>query len=62
MENCQTEPGSNLLSYCCVSGISVSSLSDGLFVLHVPSEDNKQKVRPKTSHKSFLRMFLIYFV
>lgn len=26
------------------AGISVSSLSDGLFVLHVPSDDNKQKV------------------
>lgn len=30
---------------CCPTGISVSSLSDGLFVLHVPSDDNKQKVR-----------------
>lgn len=29
----------------CPTGISVSSLSDGLFVLHVPSDDNKQKVR-----------------
>lgn len=27
------------------SGISVSSLSDGVFVLHVPTEDKKQKVR-----------------
>lgn len=27
------------------AGISVSSLSDGLFVLHVPSDDNKQKVQ-----------------
>ncbi|MGH0160727.1 UNVERIFIED_CONTAM: hypothetical protein FKN15_039878 [Acipenser sinensis] len=26
-----------------MKGISVSSLSDGLFVLHVPCEDNKQK-------------------
>lgn len=26
------------------SGISVSSLSDSLFVLHVQREDNKQKV------------------
>uniref|UniRef100_A0A8C5E6Z1 Myosin motor domain-containing protein n=1 Tax=Gouania willdenowi TaxID=441366 RepID=A0A8C5E6Z1_GOUWI len=25
------------------TGVSVSSLSDGLFVLHVPSDDNKQK-------------------
>lgn len=29
----------------CPAGISVSSLSDGLFVLHVPSDDNKQKVK-----------------
>ncbi|KYO25370.1 unconventional myosin-Ic-like [Alligator mississippiensis] len=27
----------------CVAGISVSSLSDNLFVLHVHCEDNKQK-------------------
>lgn len=27
-----------------LTGISVSSLSDGIFVLHVPSEDRKQKV------------------
>lgn len=27
------------------AGISVSSLSDGLFVLHVPGDDNKQKVK-----------------
>ena len=33
------------------AGISVSSLSDGLFVLHVPSDDNKQKVRPTACHK-----------
>lgn len=26
-------------------GISLSSLSDGMVVLHMPSEDNKQKVR-----------------
>lgn len=30
------------------AGISVSSLSDGVFVLHVPSEDNKQKVKMRT--------------
>lgn len=30
------------------AGISVSSLSDGLFVLHVPSDDNKQKVQLKS--------------
>lgn len=29
------------------SGISVSSLSDGIFVLHVACEDNKQKVGVK---------------
>lgn len=29
----------------CVAGISVSSLSDNLFVLHVKCEDNKQKVQ-----------------
>lgn len=28
-----------------LTGISVSSLSDGIFVLHMPSEDRKQKVR-----------------
>ena len=27
-----------------IAGISVSSLSDNLFVLHVHCEDNKQKV------------------
>eukprot|EP00061_Rhincodon_typus_P016152 g44214.t1 len=31
------------IDYIDLSGISVSSLSDGLFVLHVPCEDNKQK-------------------
>uniref|UniRef100_A0A7N8WN81 Myosin Ic, paralog b n=1 Tax=Mastacembelus armatus TaxID=205130 RepID=A0A7N8WN81_9TELE len=31
------------IDYTALKGISVSSLSDGLFVLHVPSEDNKQK-------------------
>ncbi|XP_041850351.1 unconventional myosin-Ic-like isoform X2 [Melanotaenia boesemani] len=31
------------IDYGTLKGISVSSLSDGLFVLHVPSEDNKQK-------------------
>uniref|UniRef100_A0A3Q2GJI7 Myosin Ic, paralog b n=1 Tax=Cyprinodon variegatus TaxID=28743 RepID=A0A3Q2GJI7_CYPVA len=31
------------IDYGSLKGISVSSLSDGLFVLHVPSEDNKQK-------------------
>lgn len=31
------------------AGISVSSLSDGLFVLHVPTEDNKQKVSAAAS-------------
>ena len=33
------------------AGISVSSLSDGLFVLHVPSDDNKQKVKPRMCHE-----------
>lgn len=41
------------LPQCCVgcqwllsiAGISVSSLSDNLFVLHVHCEDNKQKVK-----------------
>ncbi|XP_040006602.1 unconventional myosin-Ic isoform X1 [Xiphias gladius] len=31
------------IDYTALRGISVSSLSDGLFVLHMPSEDNKQK-------------------
>uniref|UniRef100_A0A8C7Y095 Myosin Ic, paralog b n=1 Tax=Oryzias sinensis TaxID=183150 RepID=A0A8C7Y095_9TELE len=31
------------IDYGALKGISVSSLSDGLFVLHVPSDDNKQK-------------------
>ncbi|XP_066552170.1 unconventional myosin-Ic isoform X3 [Amia ocellicauda] len=31
------------IDYSALRGISVSSLSDGLFVLHVPCEDNKQK-------------------
>ncbi|GCB79458.1 hypothetical protein scyTo_0017893, partial [Scyliorhinus torazame] len=31
------------IEYTNLNGISVSSLSDGLFVLHVPCEDNKQK-------------------
>ncbi|XP_034023677.1 unconventional myosin-Ic-like isoform X2 [Thalassophryne amazonica] len=31
------------IDYTALKGISVSSLSDGLFVLHVPSDDNKQK-------------------
>ncbi|XP_056297946.1 unconventional myosin-Ic-like isoform X1 [Pseudoliparis swirei] len=31
------------IDYASLKGISVSSLSDGLFVLHVLSEDNKQK-------------------
>ncbi|CAG14833.1 unnamed protein product [Tetraodon nigroviridis] len=31
------------IDYAALKGISVSSLSDGLFVLHVPSDDNKQK-------------------
>ncbi|XP_078729941.1 unconventional myosin-Ic [Lampetra fluviatilis] len=31
------------IDYSQLAGISVSSLSDGLFVLHVPCEDNKQK-------------------
>uniref|UniRef100_A0AAX7VS13 Myosin Ic, paralog b n=1 Tax=Astatotilapia calliptera TaxID=8154 RepID=A0AAX7VS13_ASTCA len=31
------------IDYGALKGISVSSLSDGVFVLHVPSEDNKQK-------------------
>lgn len=34
-----------------IAGISVSSLSDGLFVLHVPSDDNKQKVKPGRNKK-----------
>lgn len=33
-----------LLWLLCLTGISVSSLSDGIFVLHMPSEDRKQKV------------------
>ncbi|XP_067102822.1 unconventional myosin-Ic-like [Osmerus mordax] len=31
------------IEYTALKGISVSSLSDGVFVLHVPSDDNKQK-------------------
>ncbi|XP_076138752.1 myosin Ic, paralog b isoform X1 [Alosa pseudoharengus] len=31
------------VDYNSLKGISVSSLSDGVFVLHVPCEDNKQK-------------------
>uniref|UniRef100_A0A667Z2E5 Myosin Ic, paralog b n=2 Tax=Myripristis murdjan TaxID=586833 RepID=A0A667Z2E5_9TELE len=31
------------IDYKALKGVSVSSLSDGLFVLHVPSDDNKQK-------------------
>ncbi|KAL0994280.1 hypothetical protein UPYG_G00120170 [Umbra pygmaea] len=31
------------IEYATLRGISVSSLSDGFLVLHVPSEDNKQK-------------------
>uniref|UniRef100_A0A6Q2Z4I8 Myosin Ic, paralog b n=1 Tax=Esox lucius TaxID=8010 RepID=A0A6Q2Z4I8_ESOLU len=31
------------IDYASLKGISVSSLSDGVFVLHVPTEDNKQK-------------------
>lgn len=31
------------IEYAALRGISVSSLSDGMFVLHMPSEDNKQK-------------------
>uniref|UniRef100_A0A3Q3AVC3 Myosin Ic, paralog b n=1 Tax=Kryptolebias marmoratus TaxID=37003 RepID=A0A3Q3AVC3_KRYMA len=31
------------ITYDALKGVSVSSLSDGLFVLHVPSDDNKQK-------------------
>lgn len=31
------------IDYAALRGISLSSLSDGMFVLHMPSEDNKQK-------------------
>ncbi|XP_029956163.1 unconventional myosin-Ic [Salarias fasciatus] len=31
------------IDYAALRGISVSSLSDGMFVLHMPTEDNKQK-------------------
>uniref|UniRef100_A0A671Y226 Myosin Ic, paralog a n=1 Tax=Sparus aurata TaxID=8175 RepID=A0A671Y226_SPAAU len=31
------------MDYSAMRGISVSSLSDGVFVVHMPSEDNKQK-------------------
>ncbi|XP_063061883.1 myosin Ic, paralog b isoform X2 [Engraulis encrasicolus] len=31
------------IDYNALKGVSVSSLSDGIFVLHVPCEDNKQK-------------------
>lgn len=35
-------------------GISVSSLSDGMFVLHVACEDNKQKVSLKIDYLLFI--------
>lgn len=38
------------------AGISVSSLSDGVFVLHVPSDDNKQKVNAKKPLKKHSEM------
>uniref|UniRef100_A0A3P8S6H3 Myosin Ic, paralog a n=1 Tax=Amphiprion percula TaxID=161767 RepID=A0A3P8S6H3_AMPPE len=31
------------IDYAALRGISVGSLSDGMFVLHMPTEDNKQK-------------------
>ncbi|KAM3601771.1 uncharacterized protein V6R79_018656 [Siganus canaliculatus] len=31
------------IDYAALRGISLSSLSDGMFVVHMPSEDNKQK-------------------
>ncbi|CAJ1064185.1 unconventional myosin-Ic [Xyrichtys novacula] len=31
------------IDYSALRGISVSSLSDGMFVIHMPNEDNKQK-------------------
>ncbi|XP_029028817.1 unconventional myosin-Ic isoform X2 [Betta splendens] len=31
------------MDYAALRGISVGSLSDGMFVLHMPNEDNKQK-------------------
>lgn len=43
-------PALTLLPNLCppLLGISVSSLSDSLFVLHVQREDNKQKVPRRT--------------
>lgn len=43
---CREAPALILIPNLCPSpsGISVSSLSDSLFVLHVQREDNKQKV------------------
>lgn len=38
----------------CLTGISVSSLSDGIFVLHMPSEDRKQKVQLAPSAVAYL--------
>uniref|UniRef100_A0A8B9TPF8 Unconventional myosin-Ic n=1 Tax=Anas platyrhynchos TaxID=8839 RepID=A0A8B9TPF8_ANAPL len=38
------------IDYANLTGISVSSLSDNLFVLHVHCEDNKQKVMGPSSH------------
>lgn len=32
------------IDYANLTGVSISSLSDSLFVLHVQREDNKQKV------------------
>lgn len=45
-ELCRETPALILIPNLCPSpsGISVSSLSDSLFVLHVQREDNKQKV------------------
>lgn len=50
-EESKTNKKSDTLTTSALSvGISVSSLSDGMFVLHVACEDNKQKVSLKIDY------------
>lgn len=48
----QHQVGCQMVALLSVAGISVSSLSDNLFVLHVHCEDNKQKVVGLIQHFS----------
>lgn len=48
----QSQVGCQMVALLSVAGISVSSLSDNLFVLHVHCEDNKQKVVGLIQHFS----------